>query len=360
MTFNKLMVGLSTLAILQACKSERPQEEAPSRFLATRPMVVDTSYEKQYVAQIRSFRNIEIRAQEKGFLDQMPVDEGRTVRSGQLLFRIMPKVYEAELQKAEAEVRAAEIELENAQTLVAKHVVSKNEQAMAQAKLDRAKAEMTEAKLHLDFTEIRAPYSGVLDRIPKKLGSLIEEGELLSTLSDNHRMYVYFNVSEPEYLDYRTNAANRGSPKVALMLANNTRFPHLGDVETIEGEFDHETGNIAFRADFPNPDGLLKNGETGKILLTVPYHQALVIPQKATYEIQDKTYVFVIDKDSKVHARLITVVGRLPDLFLVGNELSVDDRILLEGVQKVKDDDVITFTMKEPRDVIASLKLKAE
>lgn len=354
------MATLSALTILQGCKSEPAPEEAPSRFLATRPVVIDTSYEKAYVAQIRSFRNIEIRAQEKGFLDQMPVDEGRAVQSGQLLFRIMPKVYEAEVQKAQAEVRAADIELQNAQALVNKHVIAKNEQAMAEAKLDRAKAELAQATLHLSFTAIRAPYDGVLDRIPKKLGSLVEEGELLTTLSDNHRMFAYFNVSEPEYLDYRTNAANRGSPKVALMLANNTRFPQAGEVETIEGEFDNETGNIAFRAVFPNPDRLLKNGETGKVLLTVPYHQAMVIPQKATYEIQDKTYVLVIDEANTVHARLITVTGRMPDLFIVGSGLSVTDKILLEGVQKVKEDDKITFELKDPRAVLASLRLKAE
>ncbi len=360
MTSKPLLAGLVALALLSACQKEAEKKEEAPQFLATRPMIVDTSYEKQYVAQLRSFRNIEIRAQEKGFLDQMPVDEGRTVRQGQLLFRIMPKVYEAELQKAEAEVRAAEIELQNAQTLVNNNVVSKNEQAMAQAKLDQARAEATAARLHVGFTAIRAPFDGVLDRIPKKLGSLIEEGELLTTLSDNHRMFAYFNVSEPEYLDYRANAANRASQKVSLLLANNTRFPHQGEVETIEGEFNSETGNIAFRAVFPNAEQLLRNGETGKVLLTVPYRHALLIPQKATYEIQDKTYVFVIDKSNRVHARLITIAGQLPDLYIVGSGLSVDDRILLEGVQKVKDDEVVRFAMKDPRDVLSSLRLKAE
>lgn len=360
MTSQRIIAGLAALTLLAACGKEHPAEEAASRYLATLPMIVDTSYEKPYVAQIRSFRNIEVRAQEKGFLDDMPVDEGRTVKSGQLLFRIMPKVYEAELQKAEAEVRAAEIELENATTLVAKKVVSKNEQAMAQAKLDKAKAEAAAARLHLGFTEIRAPFDGVLDRIPKKLGSLIEEGELLTTLSDNRRMFAYFNVSEPEYLDYRANTGNRNGQKVTLLLANNTRFKHIGEIETIEGEFDHETGNIAFRAIFPNPEQLLRNGETGKVLLTVPYRQAMVIPQKATYEIQDKTFVFVIDKANKVHAHQIAVIGRMPDLYIVGSGLTVDDCILLEGVQKVKDDDVIQFELKAPRDVLKSLKLKAE
>jgi membrane fusion protein (multidrug efflux system) len=360
MTTKLLLIGLSALVILPACRKDAAKEEAASQFLATTPMVADTSYDKQYVAQIRSVRNVEIRAQEKGFLDRMPVDEGRTVRAGQLLFRIMPKLYEAELQKAEAEVRAAEIELENASALVAKNVIARNEQAMAQAKLDQARAEAAAARLHVSFTEITAPFDGVLDRIPKKLGSLIEEGELLTTLSDNRRMYAYFNVSEPEYLEYRSTSANRAGQKVALLLANNTRFAHEGVVETVEGEFNSETGNIAFRAVFPNSENLLRNGETGKVLLTVPYHQAMLIPQKATYEIQDKTYVFVIDASNRVHARLITVAGRLPDLYIVGSGLAVTDKILLEGVQKVKDDDVIKFTLTEPRAVLASLRLKAE
>lgn len=360
MNAKPLLYGLVAIAILQGCNKEHEGEEESVRYLATTPVVIDTSYEKQYVAQIRSVRNIEIRAQEKGFLDEIPTDEGRNVNAGQLLFRIMPKLYEAELQKAEAEVRAAEIELENATLLLSKNVIAKNEQAMAQAKLDRARAERAQAKLHLGFTEIRAPFAGVLDRIPKKIGSLIEEGELLTTLSDNSRMFAYFNVSEPEYLDYRNASGNRTGQKVGLMLANNTRFSHDGTIETIEGEFDPETGNIAFRAVFPNPDRLLRNGETGKVLLTVPYRQAMVIPQKATFEIQDKIYVFVADEKNTVHARLITVTGRLPDLYIVGNGITVKDRILLEGVQKVKDNDVVQLDMKEPRAVIAGLRLKAE
>jgi membrane fusion protein (multidrug efflux system) len=357
----RTLVGLSLLPLsLVACHHEGGEVEENPKYLATTPIVIDTSYERSYVAQIRSVRNIEIRAQEKGFLDEIATDEGQVVQGGALLFRISPKLYEAELQKANAEVRAAEIELENANALLAKNVIAKNEQAMAQARLDRARAEQAQAKVHLGFTEIRAPFAGVLDRIPKKLGSVIEEGELLTTLSDNTRMFAYFNVSEPEYLDYKTGSANRGGQSVGLLLANNTRFPHAGRIETIEGEFDPETGNIAFRAIFPNPDRLLRNGETGKVLLTVPYRKALVIPQKASYEIQDKTYVYVIDTKNTVHARLITVAARLPDLYIVGSGLSADDRILLEGVQKVKDDDVVQFELKAPKAVLASLRLKAE
>lgn len=356
-----VFASLLTILYQTSCTTQAEEEKKePGKYAVTSPTRVDTSFTKEYVSQIRSVRNIEIRVQEKGFLQDIYVDEGQYVKAGQLLFRIMPKIYEAELLKAEAEGKAAEIELQNTTALVDKNVVSKNEQAMAQAKLEQAKAEITLAKLHLSFTEIRAPFDGTVDRLPKKLGSLIDEGELLTSLSDNSQMFAYFNVSEPEYLDYQTNIKGRGNDKVNLLLANNRPLPYPGKVEVIESEFDNETGNIAFRAIFPNPDRLLKHGETGKIRMTMPLKNALVIPQKATYEIQDKIYVFVVDKNNVLKSRNITIAGQIPDLYVVNSGLSEDDRILLEGVQKVKDDEKISYEYQKPEEVISHLRLKAE
>lgn len=355
-----LVASLFGVLYQTSCKSKAETKEETGKYAVTSPVRVDTSFVKEYVSQIRSVRNIEIRAQEKGFLQNIYVDEGQFVKAGQLLFRIMPKLYEAELLKAQAEAKAAEIELQNAKTLAEKNIVSKNEQAVAQAKLDQAKAEMALAKLHLSFTEIRAPFDGTIDRIPKKPGSLIDEGELLTNLSDNSQMFAYFNVSEPEYLEYQTNVKNRGDSKISLLLANNAILKYKGTVEVIESEFDNETGNIAFRARFPNPDKLLKNGETGKVLMNVPLKNALVIPQKATYEVQDKIFVFVVDKNNVVHSRNISIRGRMPDLFVVESGLLENDKILLEGVQKVKDDDKISFEYEKPEEVMAHLRLKAE
>jgi membrane fusion protein (multidrug efflux system) len=360
MNRNVLLIGLCALVSLASCKSEEKAKEEAVTYAVTMPLKVDTSFVKEYVSQIRSVRNIEIRAQEKGYLQNIYVDEGRFVKAGQLLFRIMPKIYEAEVLKAEAETKAAWIELQNTKTLADKNVVSKNELAMAQAKLDGANAELKLARLHLSFTEIRAPFDGTIDRIPLKLGSLVDEGELLTSLSDNSQMFAYFNVSEPEYLDYQSHSADRGSSKVNLLLANSQPLPVSGQVETIESEFNNETGNIAFRARFPNPNRLLRNGETGKVQMVVPLRNALVIPQKATFEIQDKKFVFVVDKAGVVHSRNITVSGQMPDLFVVTSGLGTDDRILLEGVQKVKDDNKIQATYIDPRTAITNLRLKAE
>lgn len=353
-------IALSVLLLAVSCSKKKEEKEEVTVYPVTSPVVMDTVINKEYVAQIQSVKNIELRAQEKGFLERIFVDEGQYVQAGQTLFRIMPKLYQAELLKAKAEVEQASIELKNASTLAGNNIVSKNEKAMAKAKLDAANAEMKLAQIHLSFTDIKAPFSGIINRIPLKLGSLVDEGDLLTSLSDNTSIYTYFNVSEPEYLSYQTHVADRGSNQVSLITANGETYSQKGEIQTIEGEFDNETGNIAFRAKFPNPDKLLRNGETGKVQMTMPVHNALIIPQKATYEIQDQKYVFVIDKNGTARSRNIKVAYELPDLYVVGSGITKGDQILLEGVQKVKDDQKVKTKFQAPKKVLQSLKLKAE
>jgi membrane fusion protein (multidrug efflux system) len=345
------------LITITGCASKKIEGEEQGKFTVTNPLKVDTSFTKTYVAQIQSIKNIEIRAQEKGYLESINVDEGQYVHAGQVLFRIMPKVYEAELLKAQAAVKENELELLNAKTLADKNIVSKTEQQIAEAKLDEAKAEVALAQLHLSFTTIKAPYDGVIDRLPLKLGSLIDEGALLTTLSDNRSVYAYFNVPESEYLNYKTLGSNGAMQHVSLLLANGQLHKEEGVVETIEGQFDNETGNIAFRAKFPNPNLLLKHGETGNIQMTVPVKDALIIPQKATYELQDKTYVFVVDKDNKVKSRNITIKYRLSNIYVIDSGLSDGDKILLEGVQNVNDDDKIQYKYVDPKETLSTLQL---
>ncbi|AFR35384.1 efflux RND transporter periplasmic adaptor subunit [Riemerella anatipestifer] len=358
---NKITL-LSVLIVLNlsSCKSEdKDKKEEMPIYPTTQPLKMDTNISKDFVAQIQSQKNIEIRAQGKGFLDKIYVDEGQYVKAGQVLFRIMPQVYEAELMKTRAEVEQARIEYQNASILAGNNIVSKNEKALAKAKLDAASAEMRMAQLHLSFTTIRAPFSGIINRIPLKLGSLIEEGDLLTSLSDNTNVYAYFNVSEPEYLSYQTNADERSKQQVTLVMANGQEHPEKGFIQNIEGEFNNETGNIAFRAKFPNSDLLLRNGQTGKVRMEIPVKNALIIPQKATYEIQDQKYVFVVDKNGKVESRNIKVTYSLPDIYVVSSGLSVGDKILLEGVQKVRDNDVVKTQFQNPKEVLKTLKLNA-
>jgi membrane fusion protein (multidrug efflux system) len=360
----KTMLMLMSCCVLYYCTgcSEKKEEaEEKVRLVATSPLRKDTTVTKEYVAQIHSIQHIELRALEKGYLQKIYVDEGQFVKQGQLMFQIMPLIYQAELKKSQAEANYVGLEYQNTKRLADKNVVSPNELALAQAKFDKANAEVSLAQTHLQFTTIKAPFSGIMDHFQGRLGSLVDEGDLLTTLSDNSKMWVYFNVPEAEYLAYKAHAkANDSAQKVKLMMANNEVFNQPGVVQTIEADFNNETGNIAFRATFPNPDGLLRNGETGNILMTVPLQKALLIPQKATFEVLEKKYVFVVDKNNAVHQREVTIGSEMSGLYAIKAGLAANERILLEGLRKVKDGDKISYDYQDPQSVIAHLKVYSE
>lgn len=355
-----IFASVMALILNTSCHHEEEVKEEEVQFIATSPLKKDTLITRQYVCQIHAYQHIELRALEKGYLQKINVDEGKSVKQGQEMFEIMPVIYNAEFQKASAEANYAEIEYVNTKQLFDSNVVSKNELALAKAKLDKANAEKSLAQAHLQFTEIKAPFNGIMDHFQVRLGSLVDEGELLTTLSDNSKMWVYFNVPEAEYLNYKSNPNSENLMRVNLLMANNQIFDHIGVVETIEADFNNETGNIAFRATFENPNGLLRHGETGNVLMTVPLKNVVIIPQKATYEVLEKKYVFVIDKDNKVHSREITIESELPDLYIIKNGLNPSEKILLEGIRKVSDNDKITFKYEDPNSVISKLKVYVE
>lgn len=355
-----LLMSLCTILSLTGCGHEHEEKEEETRFLVTSPLKKDTTITRDYVCQIHAIQHIELRALEKGYLQNIYVDEGQFVKKGQLMFRIMPLIYNAEAQKAEAEANFAGIEYQNTKQLADSNVVSKNELAMAKAKYDKAKAELSLAQTHLQFTEIKAPFDGIMDHFQVRLGSLINEGDLLTTLSDNSEMWVYFNVPEAEYLNYKTNADSEKLDRVSLLMANNAVFKYPGVVKTIEADFNNETGNIAFRATFPNPEQLLRHGETGNIQMTLPLKNAVIIPQKSTFEILEKKYVFVVDKDNIVHQREINIASELPDIYVIRDGINDQERILLEGIRKVKDGDKIVYDYEDPKTVLPKLKVYVE
>lgn len=354
-----MLTGVCGVLFFASCTTKKEEKKEEAHFLVTNPIKKDTAIIKDYVSQIHSIQHIELRAQERGYLQKIYIDEGQSVKKGQLLFQIMPTLYEAEMQKAQAEADFAEIEYKNTKRLADSKVVAPNELAMAKAKVDKAKAELALTKVHLQFTEIRAPFDGIIDRFHVRLGSLVDEGDLLTNLSDNSKMWVYYNVPESEYLNYKATTQN-SKPTVKLLMANNKLFDYPGVVETIEGEFNNETGNIAFRATFPNPKGLLRHGETGNIEMEVPIKNALLIPQKATFEVLDKKYVYVIDKDNTVRSREITIAAELPHIFVISKGLSTDDKILLEGLRLVKENEKIEYKLEKPENVMSHLELYAE
>lgn len=358
---NRIPLILSCIAILSAigCHHEEHHHEKKGKFLVTSPLRKDTEITRQYVSQIRAIQHIEVRTQERGYLQGISVDEGQLVKRGQKMFQIMPMLYEAELQKAQAEAEFAQIEFRNTKLLADSNVVSPNELALAKAKMNKAGAEMALAKVHRDLTVIKAPFSGIMGRFQARIGSLLDEGELLTTLSDNSTVWVYFNVTESEYLDYR-HRVQTGPTPVKLLMANGELFEQTGKVETIEADFNNETGNIAFRAAFANPNALLRHGETGKVLMTVPLKGALIIPQRATFEVLDKKFVYVVDQHNIVRSREISIAHEMPHLYVVGSGLSERDKILIDGLRKVRDGNEIAVRYQPPAEAFASLELSVQ
>ncbi|MEO7992607.1 MAG: efflux RND transporter periplasmic adaptor subunit [Chryseolinea sp.] len=356
-----MFIGLCIVLCYTSCESKKEEKEAETKFLVTSPLKKDTLVTRDYVSQIHSIQHIELRSRERGYLQSIFVDEGQFVKQGQRMFQILPLLYQAEAQKAQAEANFAEIEYQNTKTLADSNVVSKNELALAKAKLDKAKAELSLAQVHLGFTDIKAPFNGIMDRFYVRQGSLVDEGDLLTTLSDNTKMWVYFNVPEAEYLDYKMHAKKDSLMKVNLIMANHQMFDYPGVVQTIEADFNNETGNIAFRATFPNPKGLLRHGETGNVQMVVPFINALIIPQKATFEVLEKKYVFVVDKVGTVMQKEIEIAAEMPDLYVIKSGINANDRILLEGIRKVKDGEKIgEYEYEDAQKVISHLNVYVE
>jgi membrane fusion protein, multidrug efflux system len=334
------------------------------------PQSIDLS--EYYVADIQAQQNVEIRTRVKGYLDKIFVDEGKFVKKGQLLFGISDDLYQTQLKKAKAntqytiaEAKSAELTMKNIKLLVEKGVVNKTELDMAKAKyesliakVEEAKADEQTAAINLSHALIRAPFDGFLDRIPFKTGSVLNEGELLTSISDVNNMNVYFKVSEKEYLDLMKLSPKEGFSangyQVNLVLADGSVFPNEGKIETIEGDFETGTGSIGIRAKFQNVNRLLKHNLSGKIKLTRKRENAIIVPQKATFEIQDKTYVYILDKGNKVTSKAIKPIKRIDEYYLVEDADLGGKIIVYEGIQTIKSGDKIN-----PKQ-ISDKSLKAE
>jgi RND family efflux transporter MFP subunit len=364
----QLLLCITASLFISSCSSTKEKTVQPDKYAIIHPIQADSTYTSEYVAEIQATQNVELRARAKGFIEKIYVDEGKMVHKGQILFSLNSSEYKQEITKATAQLLAAkaelkqtEVELKNARILTDNNIVSKSEIELVNAKkeainakIQEANASISLANLNLRFTEIRAPFSGVINRIPNKIGALIEEGTLLTTISNTDDMYAYFNVSENDYLKYVSE--NKKNNLVKLKLSNGQVLPQTGVIETLDGQIDPNTGNLSFRARFPNTQKWLKHGSSGKVLVSNLLSNAILIPQQSAFEVQENLFVYVIDDKNTVQQRKIIPQMRLGDMYVIQEGLNVNDKVLYEGVQLVKEGDKITPELKDYNQILRSQK----
>jgi membrane fusion protein (multidrug efflux system) len=331
--------------------------------VATITSGTQTTYQ-EYPASIEGTVNVEVRPQVSGALDKVFVDEGAFVNAGQPIFKINEQPYRAALNNALASLHAAEAALGNAQIevdkltpLVANKVVSdyqlktaKATYQVAKANIESAKANVSTAQINLGYTLIKAPVSGYIGRLLKKQGSLVspQDVEALTQLSDVHDVHVYFSLGEKDFVSFKEQYPGetlkdklKHLPSVALLLADGTEYAKQGKIDVIDGQFDKNTGAITVRASFSNPNGLLRSGNTGKVRLSLQHNNALIIPQSATVEMQDKVFVYALADSNKVKKSPITIIGTSGANYLVKDGVKAGDQIVLSGMDRLQEGTVI-------------------
>ncbi|MEN2413258.1 efflux RND transporter periplasmic adaptor subunit [Flavobacterium sp. D4] len=363
---NVIITSFILALVLSSCadKNQAPAAPPPPVLPVAAITSANTTTDAEYPASIQGTVDVEIRPQVSGNLERVYVDEGAYVTKGQTLFKINERPFREQLNNALANLHAAEAALINANLevdkltpLVQNKVVSdyqlktaKASQKIAAANIEQAKAMVGSAKINLGYTTVTAPVSGYIGRLPKKQGSLVSatDVEPLTNLSDVHEVFAYFSLGETDFINFKAQYAGstigdkiRKLPPVTLVLADNNAYPQTGKIDMVDGQFDKTTGAITVRATFPNANGILRSGNTGRIRLGVQHDDAILVPQSATVEMQDKVFVFTVSKDNKVSKMPITIAGKSGTNYLIKDGVKSGDQIVLSGIDKLQEGQVI-------------------
>lgn len=336
----------------------------PIIYVDTATAIID----KEYMGSIEGKINVEIRPQVEGILEQIFVDEGDFVQEGQPLFQIDVSAYREIYNNAlanenveKAKLRNAELEVERLEPLIDNEVIApvkletaKSNYQIAKASLAKATAAVASAKINMEFTTIKAPVSGYIGRIPKRIGNLVAKSdkEPLTYLSDVSDVYVYFSMSETDYLYFsRSNNQSPDSlknsslgtllPEATLFLADGAEYSEKGMIDAISGQINRSTGSISLRASFPNSKDLMRSGNTGTIKIMETRKGVIMIPQEVTTNIQDKIFVYLLDSENKVQLREIKTEGSTDKRFIVSEGLKSGDRIVKTGFNKLSEGTIV-------------------
>ena len=348
--------------IFSSCTQGKPQ--AQNTAVSEVPVAIvnqaDAVVYIEYPAKLEGQTDVEIRSQVNGILDKIFVEEGAYVEKGTPLFQIDARPYQevynnaqAELLAAKADVATSRIEVEKLTALVQNKVVSSYQLKSAQAAYDaaaarerQAMAKSGNAKITLGFATIKAPISGYIGRFAKKTGSLVAtpDAQPLSYLSDNREVHAYFSVGEADFVAFKNGLKGssiaeklKNTSAVTMILSGGITYPQAGKLDMVDAAFDKSTGAITLRATFPNKQGLLRSGPSGRIKLGLKHTGVIAVPQAATFELQDKTFAFIVDKGNQARQVALTISGSIGNTYYISGGLKTGDRLVLKGLESLKD-----------------------
>ncbi len=346
---NRTLAGaFASLVLLVACgkKQEQAPQMGPMPFPVQTITQQDATVYEEYTANLEGQQNVEIRPKVSGFIQKIYVDEGQEVKKGQLLFRLETQTLNQDAAAAKANVDAAQVEVDRLKPLVERKIISNVQLETAKAKLAQAKAAYSSIAANIGYGTITSPVNGVIGSLPYKEGSLVSATmEMpLTTVSDSRVMRAYFSMNEKQMLDFTRkfegktlNEKLKNTPEVSLLLVDGSEYEEKGRLEAVNGLVNPQTGTTEFRAEFANPQSILRSGSSGIVRLPVKYEDAILVPQNAVMDVQGKQIVYVVGKDNTVKSAIVQTSTTAGLNFIVTEGLNAGDVIVVEGTSKLKD-----------------------
>jgi len=350
MNRKSIFSALIAVVILASCGKKQEQAQAPqgpAPFPVQTVAKQDAVVYQEYTANLEGQQNVEIRPKVNGFIQKIYVDEGQVVKKGQLLFKLETQTQNQDASAAQANVKAAQVEVDRLKPLVDRKIISEVQLETAKAKLAQAKSAYGAIAANIGFGTITSPVNGVIGSLPYREGSLVSStNEMpLTTVSDTKIVRAYFSMNEKQLLFFNktfkgatTAEKLKAAPQVSLLLVDGSEYDQKGKLATMNGLVNPTTGTTQFRAEFNNPEGILRSGSSGIIRLPIEQKDVMLVPQNAIFEVQGKQTLYVVGKDNKVKSRIVTTSGTSELNFIVTDGLQEGEVVVIEGASKLKDD----------------------
>jgi len=345
-----LLGALGALLIAASCGKK--EEQAAMAAPPPMPFPVqtierqDATVYEEYTANLEGQQNVEIRPKVSGYIQKIYVDEGQVVRKGQLLFKLETQTRNQDAAAAKANVDAAQVEVDRLKPLVDRKIISSVQLETAKARLAQAKAAYSSVAADISYGTITSPVNGVIGSLPYKEGSLVSatSEQPLTTVSDTRVMRAYFSLNEKQMISFSRKFSGatvqeklKNVPPVSLLLADNSEYEEQGRITAVNGLVDASTGTTEFRAEFPNPQAILRSGSTGVVRIPIEYQDVILVPQAAVFDMQGKQMIYVVNGDNTVKSKIITVRTTAGLNFIVESGLEPGETIVTEGASKLKD-----------------------